>query len=239
MWKVIKFDLLYYKKIILISGIFFLVMLAIFSLSDGITEFKSMYVTLGLAVWISFFGRWGHFMFNRDNIERVQSQLPLKRTDLAKARILIGLLIWAFYLSSYLISVFSSSYERSGFTIWSVITFNGIVVIINVMPLLWHDYIFIGFGKHRKLIAYIFYIPIVIGVIFAIYFTTSLQFEVLLGFQSDMRQELFRPFPALLFNIFGAALTYIGYRLYMMRHHYLTSEFGIRSNIKVKTGDIT
>lgn len=240
MWKLILSNIKYYKTAITIAYI--LCLLELILLSMGINEKESgmLYAPLGMTVWLFFLARFGHYMVYRDNVERFHAILPVGKKEIAAARILLGIIIWLIFFVTYVIltEIFISDALKQ-FNYWSLVVMNGAVLCANVLPLIWHDFIFISHGKHNKLVAYLFYIPINVVLILIIYFVSSRMFSPLENVQKISHELFFTPIGSFTLFFLGLVITYISYKLYIRRVSYLHSEFGIKSNIKVKTGDVT
>ena len=76
-------------------------------------------------------------------------------------------------------------------------------------------------------------------VVIVVYLSTSTTLSSLESLQDSIRGNLFTIPWIIATNIMALAFIYLNYYLYPIRSSYLHSEFGLRTNIKVKTGDIT
>ena len=240
MWKLIKAELSYFRYSIFTAFVIAFLFLLIMLITGDIANLTFSYLLLGVMVYMFLLARWGHYMVYKENLERMYAQLPLSMRTIGLARIASGWILWLGFLCMFAIPfiLFPKSLN-SNFSIWSIVVINGIVLMLNVSQLIWHDFLFYSRLNRRKFIAYLFYIPLILGLFGIIYILTATTFPGLLQMQHKMQNYFFNPSGALYVNAFGIILTGLSYYLYINRNSYLSSEFGLRSNIKVMSEDIS
>lgn len=239
MWKLIKIELHYNRIYVIIGAIFFLLVMIPIFISGDVEKDMAMYSPISFAFWMFIFGRWGSYMFYKDNLERVHASLPLAFKDIAKSRLLVGIILWFCYLTVVITTYYFFTNVLKSINIWGLVFINGLAIIFNAFIFIWHDFIFIKQSKYRKRIAYIFYFPVAFSAIALIYFSTSATLSVFSGIQTQFRSLFFNSLAGTFANILGIGMTLLSYYMYQNRYSYLVSEFGIKANIKVKTGDIS
>ncbi|MFC2084515.1 hypothetical protein ACFLS9_05615 [Bacteroidota bacterium] len=235
MWELIKSDLKYCRVTVIVgfSGIILFSLIAGFA--GDYEDEKFVYAGLGLIVWMVMFARWGHYLFYNENLERFHAQLPVSQKNIGLARLISFYLIWLTMLSLFLtIYLLFDMQRNNNFSIWSIIVVNGLVLMINSAPFLWHDFQFFSKAKQRKLYAYLFYIPLILLLMGIVYLTTSIMYPSLQEAQNTFQYFLFRPIPALATNIFGILLYILSYWLYVHKASYLHSEFGLKLKLRLK-----
>ncbi len=239
MMKIIKWELSYYKIAEIIGAVYLLFFSLVIGLAGDIQKTEITYTLVAMSVYAFIIARWGHFIIYKDNLERVYAQLPMTKKSVSLARILGGLAVWLFNLSILLLIIYIFRKDISpSFSIWSILSINGLVMILNVSPLIWHDLIFTVRSKHSKVIAYFIYVPFIAAIFITVFLTTTTLLESDSELQSSAQKIIFNFDTAALINLFGLILSFISYKLYLIRNSYLKSEFGLSSNIRVKHGDI-
>ncbi len=198
-----------------------------------------MYAPASVAFWMFLFGRWGSYMFFKDNLERVYASLPLPYRDIAKARLGTGIVLWFSLIGMVLISYMFFTDILLNNKLWAFLFINGLALTVNAFIYVWHDFIFIKPGKYRKAVSYAFYFPVAFLIIGLVYFTTSATFTVFGELQTDLRGYAFTSLSAIVTNTIGLGMTILSYYMYQHRYSYLRSEFGLKSNIRVKSEDIS
>jgi len=238
MFELIKAELSYNKKYLITGLILCTIFLLAFVMSGRIEREEIRYTTFSIAFWMFFFARWGYFIFNKDNLERVHASLPMPLNKIAMARVIAGIILWLLFLSIVVI-VFALTSHLTTKMVKSIFFLNGLALTVNSFVFVWHDFIFIKPNKLKKRLSYAFYYIFTFTIIIVVYLTTSSTFDDLIATQNTVRSFFFT-YPWILgVNSIAIILIFLNYMMYPIRSSYLHSEFGLRSNIKVKTGDVT
>jgi hypothetical protein len=238
MFQLIKTELSYNKKYTIIGIVFCCIFLLAYIMSGRIERESIRYTTFSIAFWMFFFSRWGYYIFNKDNLERVHASLPLSFKTIAKARLVPGIILWFMFLSIVAVTLVSGSYFTSN-TIISILFINGLALSMNAFIFVWHDWVFINPGKLKRIVSYSVYYVITFLIIGIVYLSTSTTFPGIESIQDEFRTYVFTYQSAFITNSLAIVITILSIYTYQRRSSYLKSEFGLKSNIKVKTGDIT
>lgn len=240
MWRLIKAEIFYFRGAVLFTTVFLILFSGILIIDGADSGKEVSYRLLGFIVYMFMIGKWGHYIFYKENLERFYAQLPMGLKTISLARIFSGLFLWLIYLTIYLLwyLLFPGRWDAH-FSFYSIYTINGIVLMVNVSPLLWHDYLFISHAKRKKLISYIGYFPIVLGMVVLTQLLTSQELPFVYNYQVKSQGFLFSASGAAILNLSGILLSILSYRMYLKRYSYLKSEFGLKMNIRVKDEDIS
>jgi hypothetical protein len=238
MFQLIKTELSYNQKYIIIGIVFCSMFLFAFAMSGKIEKEEIQYSTLAIAFWMFFFARWGYYIFNKDNLERVHASLPLPLNRIAIARVVAGLILWYSFITLTIIALLlTSSINYS--VVRAILFLNGLALTVNSFVFVWHDFVFIKPSKIKKRFAYLFYYIFTFFIISVVYLSTATTFQELSSVQESARDIFFQPVWIITTNGAGLIMLLLNYLMYPIRSSYLQSEFGLKSNIKVKTGDVT
>lgn len=178
MWKLIKFEIEYFKWLYILSIAFVIIVNFGLTIDERWIEAQSDFpgfriIWLGIGIVVLFFA----LLFNRKSGRlRNQVSLPLTNAQISFARVIPFIFFWTALL---VILVFYYILNNKSLPpnnwILNLVSLTGVILLIDSIPILYSDFYSTYFGRKSKIILGVFWsllwiIYIILNSIFATYF---------------------------------------------------------------------